>query len=132
MRLLLLLAASALIAGCGGNLGSSSSVPAVTDQSVSFDFACHRHGGVAVTPCHARFTKLFRGPVSLAVKYPNGNGTLSEIDICGDVATISGAGSSWTVSAGTARGHCSAIFNYKNSHGKIVGWAHLHIRSTRP
>jgi hypothetical protein len=136
MRLLGIAIASALLAGCASNLGSTNgSLPQVVQpQSFGSDFECRFHGGVRVSPCHVHFTRRFRGPESIMVKSPNGNGgMLTESDNCRNVARVSGSGSSWRVRALRQRGLCLAVFSWVNVHNhKTLGWAHLRIRASRP
>ncbi|MGA9944693.1 MAG: hypothetical protein WBP75_06610 [Candidatus Cybelea sp.] len=124
--------ALALLAGCGGSqpqmtpqgfaqgTGSAAShslVPAVTCPPTD--------GGVSVTPCRVELNASNPGPIALTVSTPNGSkGTLKEHDLCGalGIATVSGSGDSWSVTAGSTAGKCRISFAYFNN-GKKVGWA---------
>lgn len=83
-----------------------------------------------VTPCRVEFTVSNEGPTSLSVRTPHGSkGEVVEHDSCGGasgIASFSGSGSSWSVTAGAKAGNCKARFNYSNN-GKKVGFAVLKV-----
>lgn len=125
-------AATAMLAGCSGSQPqltpqgfSQTSKAAVTHSSIVPNASCPSKGGVSVTPCRVLLNASNPGPVALTVKTPNGSKSkLKEHDLCGalGIATISGSGDSWTVTAGSNTGTCRATFAYFNN-GNKVGWA---------
>jgi hypothetical protein len=131
--------ALALLAGCGGSqpqmtpqgftqgngsAASHSLVPAVTCPPTK--------GGVSVTPCRVQLNASNPGPIALTVSTPSGSkGTIKEHDLCGalGIATISGSGDSWSVTAGSTAGRCRVSFAYFNN-GMKVGWARAVITNS--
>ncbi|HLY02687.1 MAG TPA: hypothetical protein VKR56_09355 [Candidatus Cybelea sp.] len=134
-------AATAVLAGCGGSQTANPAMqlnPQVhapvswalgpNSSSLSDDARkCNGGGPVKLTPCRIHFTKLSDQAVAVSVKYPGDpKGTLTETDNCGDRATVTGSGGSWTVTPGTKRRRCKAVFAY-SSNGKEHGSAVLRI-----
>lgn len=138
-------AAAACLAGCSGSPSAFSPVGTGTTNNAAVRSApaapeanvvpapCPSHGSVRVTPCRVIFTASQKGPVSIGVRTPHGNkGSVVEHDNCGGpsgIAVISGSGSSWSVSAGTATGDCHVRFNYFNNN-QLIGWAVLRVRNS--
>jgi hypothetical protein len=135
--------AAALLAGCGGSqaLGPASSQGVSSQISHSpmlnpdVKGRCTAHGGVRVTPCSVDFTASSAGPDTVTVRTPKDKkGTLSETDNCGGasgIATVTqGSGDDWTVTAGATTGSCTAVFDYTNKHGKVIGHADLSITNS--
>lgn len=85
---------------------------------------------ITVTPDRIFFTPSNPGPVTVR-DHTRKKGTVSEIDDCGGasgIATVAqGSGDQWTVTAGAQEGSCKALFTLKNSSGKKIGQAVLHI-----
>lgn len=84
---------------------------------------------ITVSPNKIFFTPSSSGPVTVNVRTQM-QGTVSELDDCAStgIATISqGTGTQWTVTAGSTTGSCKALFTLKNSNGKKIGHAVLHI-----
>jgi hypothetical protein len=127
------LVAGAMLAGCGGSqtqagLPGTMQNGAPTMVSPSVKGHCQAHGGVRVDPCTVDFTPSSPGPDTVTVRNPQSKkGTLTELDTCGGIATLTANGNQWTVTAGSTTGSCAATFNYTNHHGKIVGSAVLSI-----
>jgi hypothetical protein len=137
------LAAAALLAGCGSQAQVSPSGPtqnpainahgpiagpAVKDH-------CTAHGGVRVDPCTIDFSASSPGPDSVTVRRPHDKkGTLSETDDCSSagIATIAldTTTNTWTVTAGSNTGSCTATFDYANKRGKTVGSGDLNITNS--
>lgn len=103
--------------------------PAVKDH-------CPHHGDVRVKPCAVDFTASAPGPDTVVVRFAKDKkGTLSESDNCGGpsgIATVAqGSGKTWTVTAGSATGSCTAEFDRLGfKHGKKLGWAKLSITNS--
>jgi hypothetical protein len=136
-------AATVVLTGCGGSqmanpamqLNPQARVPVSSALELNSSFLgddaakCNGGGPVKISPCHIRFTKKNEQPVTVSLKYPGDpKGKLTEVDNCGDKATIKGSGGSWTVTPGTKRGKCRATFVY-SSNGKDHGSAVLRIRN---
>ena len=130
-----------LLAGCGG---SQSQMPAqgVTQSGASSqsgivpdghkDTCAPHHGAVQVTPCLVNLSSSNPGPVTLTLKTPHGSkGEVREHDVCGSkgIATITGSGDTWTVTAGSNAGVCLANFKYSNNEHKVQ-WGRSRIFST--
>ena len=135
--------AAAMLAGCGGSQalgpapaqGISSQISHSPVLTPDVKGHCPAHGGVRVTPCSVDFTASSTGPDTVTVRTPKDKkGTLSEYDNCGGasgIATVTqGSGDDWTVSAGATTGSCTAVFDYKNKHGKVIGYADLSITNS--
>jgi hypothetical protein len=135
--------AAAMLAGCGGSQalspapvqGASSQISHSPMLSPDVKGGCTAHGGVRVTPCSVDFTASSTGPDTVTARTPKDKkGTLSEADNCGGasgIATVTqGSGDDWTVSAGATTGSCTAVFDYKNKHGKVIGYADLSITNS--
>jgi hypothetical protein len=130
-----------LLAGCGGAqqqmpaLGvaqSSAASHSVIVPDKFGDKCAPQHGAVRVTPCLVTLSSSNPGPVTLTVKTPNGSkGELREHDVCGSkgIATITGSGDTWTVTAGSTAGECLANFKYSNNEHKIQ-WGRSRIINT--
>jgi hypothetical protein len=90
----------------------------------------HHCRSITVTPHLIFFTSSNPGPVTVKV-HTRKQGTVSELDDCGGasgIATVTqGSGDQWTVTAGAQEGQCKALFILKNSSGKKIGQAVLHI-----
>jgi hypothetical protein len=123
-------AASALLAGCGGaqsqlspqgvsQVNSTARMPGAAEDKNG----CPPHkGAVRVTPCTVDLSSSNPGPVTLTLKTPHGSkGTIREHDVCGTngIATISGSGDTWSVTAGPNAGTCLANFAYFNNGHKV-------------
>jgi hypothetical protein len=92
---------------------------------------CITKGGVSATPCSIDLNPSNPGPVSVSVATPHGSkGVIKEHDLCGDlgIATVSGSGDSWTVTAGSSAGKCRATIAYFNN-GQKVGYARIVIKN---
>jgi hypothetical protein len=79
-------------------------------------------GAVRVTPCRVHLKPSNPGPVMLTLKTPHGSkGTVREHDVCAaqGIATITGSGDTWTVTAGPNHGKCLANFAYSNNGHKV-------------
>lgn len=135
--------AAAMLAGCGGSQalgpapaqGISSQISHSPVLTPDVKGHCPAHGGVRVTPCSVDFTASSTGPDTVTVRTPKDKkGTLSEFDNCGGasgIATVTqGSGDDWTVTAGTTTGSCTAVFDYTNKHGKVIGHADLSITNS--
>jgi hypothetical protein len=135
--------AAAMLAGCGGSQalgpapvqGASSQISHSPMLSPDVKGGCTAHGGVRVTPCSVDFTASSTGPDTVTARTPKDKkGTLSEGDNCGGasgIATVTqGSGDDWTVTAGATPGSCTAVFDYKNKHGKLIGYADLSITNS--
>lgn len=131
--------AAALLAGCGGS--QSGFAPQALTQSnpagvkaaaaIEPDANCRSHGGVHATPCRVVVTAS-NPDVTVTLRTPKGSkGSVVEHDTCGGasgIASISGSGDSWQVSAGAMQGTCRAHFNYFNN-AKKVGWVKIKIQN---
>jgi hypothetical protein len=122
--------ALALLAGCGGSQpqmtpqGFTQANDAVRSPiSADKDKTCPpSKGAVRVTPCNVALSVSNPGPVALKLKTPHGSkGSIREHDVCGamGIATISGSGDNWSVTAGSTPGTCLANFAYFNNGHKV-------------
>jgi len=131
---------AAFAAGCSG----SPSVPApqgaaqfqsrlAMRSSVVEPDACKTKGGVRADPCLVKLDASNPGPVTVTLKTPHGSkGSVVEHDNCGGasgIASISGSGQSWSVTAGSQAGACHAHFNYFNNNQR-VGWVRITIKNS--
>jgi hypothetical protein len=125
-------AATVMLTGCGGSqmANPATQLNPQARMPLGDDVAkCNGGGPVKVSPCHIRFTNKNDQPITVSLKYPGDpKGKITERDNCGDRATIQGSGGSWTVTRGTKKGKCRAIFAY-SSNGKDHGSAVLRIRN---
>ncbi|MGA8097058.1 MAG: hypothetical protein WB810_00210 [Candidatus Cybelea sp.] len=132
--------ALALLAGCGGSQPqmtpqgfTQGNGSAASHSIVSPTRRCPpAKGGVSVTPCRVELNASNPGPIALSVQTPGGSkGTIKEHDLCGalGIATISGSGDSWSVTAGSTPGSCRVSFAYFNN-GMKVGWARAVITNS--
>lgn len=122
--------AAALLAGCGGAQSQITPQGATQFNGVAHSpgaaaekGGCPPHkGAVRVTPCTVDLSSSNPGPITLSVRTPHGSkGSLKEHDVCGTkgIATISGSGDTWTVTAGPNAGTCLANFAYFNNGHKV-------------
>ena len=121
--LLCAVAVAALAAGCSAARTSSAGVPQtmpVMNQAQSSASNMDRRGcqnddGVNVTPCHIVFDASHPGPDTVTV---NSNGKMVvERDNCtrrGVASVAPASGNTYTVTAGTTAGMCSARFVVRN------------------
>ena len=127
------IALAAVLAACGGP--QTALTPPGTPGTAQVKTAaqtCITKGGVTATPCSIQLDASNPGPVSVSVATPHGSkGVIKEHDLCGDlgIATISGSGDSWTVTAGSSAGKCRATFAYFNN-GQKVGYARIVITNS--
>jgi hypothetical protein len=136
-------AATALLAGCGGSQQSQMTAPGLPQANNAVHSAiamdkesgCPPHkGAVRVTPCTVDLSPSNPGPVGLSLKTPHGSkGSVREHDVCGTkgIATITGSGDSWSVTAGSNPGVCLANFAYFNN-GHKVQFGRSRITNTLP
>jgi hypothetical protein len=123
-------AVAALLAACAGpgasptTGGMSSTLP--SSQIFNPDHKCKSQNGVKVTPCHVRLTAS-QPYQKITVKSPSGSTVTVDDKRCTKrgIATVTGSGSTWSVTAGGKRGACIAIFTAKGN-GK-QGRASLYI-----
>lgn len=123
--------ALALLAGCGGSqpqmtpLGFTQTNSVAAGQSLMDPDSrpCPpQKGAVRVTPCRVHLKPSNPGPVTLTLKTPHGSkGSVREHDVCAaqGIATITGSGDTWTVTAGPNHGKCLANFAYSNNGHKV-------------
>lgn len=138
-------AAGALLAGCGGAQSPGSPLasaaqyaPSVASRVQLPDVKghCTAHGGVRVDPCSVDFASPSPAPDTVTVRVPKDKkGKLTESDTCGGasgMATIAaGTGNQWTVTAGSTSGSCTATFDYTNARGKrVLGSATLSVTNS--
>lgn len=136
--------AVALLAGCGSSqainpaAGGASGMSSIHSGIPAVKGGCKAHGGVRVSPCTVDLTVSNPGPDTVTVRLPqNKKGTLSESDNCttttsGVIAVVAPGTSAdtYTVTAGTMAGSCTATFSYKNKRGKLIGYADLSITNS--
>jgi hypothetical protein len=133
------IAAAAIVTGCGASQsqlnpqGSNQFSSAVATRSTVEPQACRYQGGVRATPCRVQLSASNPGPVTVTLRTPHGSkGSIVEHDSCGGasgVATITGSGDTWQVTAGSTAGACKARFNYFNNSQKD-GWVRITIQSS--
>ncbi|MFY9664991.1 MAG: hypothetical protein WAL67_14500 [Candidatus Cybelea sp.] len=123
--------ALALLAGCGGSQPQMTPLGFTQTNSVAAGHSSMdpdsrpcppQKGAVRVTPCRVHLTASKPGPVTLSLKTPHGSkGTVREHDVCEaqGIATITGSGDTWTVTAGPNHGKCLANFAYSNNGHKV-------------
>lgn len=127
------IAVAAVLAACGGS--QTALTPAGASAMAQVKTAaqtCITKGGVTATPCSIELNPSNPGPVSVSVSTPQGSkGVIKEHDLCGElgIATISGSGDSWTVTAGANAGKCRATIAYFNNKQK-VGYARIVINNS--
>jgi hypothetical protein len=116
------LVAGMLLAACSSGAqspGIAALPPANTMQSPADrgrNRGCQNGGGLTVQPCRVTFDAKNPGPVDVMVtQNGDGNGhTIKESDNCAsrNIATVArDSNTRYTVTAGTATGHCIASFN---------------------
>jgi hypothetical protein len=130
-----LLGSALVLGGCGSaQNGINSALPAsnAASSTVQPD-KCKYQGGVRATPCRVQLSASNPGPITVTLRTPHGSkGSVVEHDSCGGasgVATISGSGTTWYVTAGATSGACKARFNYFNNAQK-VGWVRITIQNS--
>lgn len=123
--------ATAIIAGCGGSQPQMTPLGFTQTNSVAAGHSSidpdsrpcpPQKGAVRVTPCRVHLKPSNPGPVTLTLKTPHGSkGTVREHDVCEaqGIATITGSGDKWTVTAGPNHGKCLANFAYSNNGHKV-------------
>lgn len=123
--------ALALLAGCGGSQPQMTPLGFTQTNSVAAGHSSMdpdsrpcppQKGAVRVTPCRVHLTASKPGPVTPSLKTPHGSkGTVREHDVCEaqGIATITGSGDTWTVTAGPNHGKCLANFAYSNNGHKV-------------
>jgi hypothetical protein len=127
-------------AGCSGS--QSALNPALATQAgqalgarspVGAPDTCKYQGGVRATPCRVQLSASNPGPIAVTLRTPHGSkGSVVEHDNCGGasgIATITGSGDSWSVTAGSTAGACKARFNYFNN-AQRVGWVRINIQNS--
>lgn len=128
------LGVAAVLAACAGNTSSvpqsTSSIPlsgAQQPMGVTPDKCGHQHG-VSVRPCHVLLT-VTNPTATVTVKGPSGGTFVARDARCTkrDIATVAGAASTYTVTAGTTSGSCVAKFVDKDTKGHPIGAAQLSI-----
>jgi hypothetical protein len=140
LRPLLAVASLAVLAGCAGTAGSPSASGAVpftqaqgsSPMGVIADKGskCKSDNGVSVHPCSVTLS-LKNPTVNITAKGP-AKGTFSVNDTkceTGDIATVTGSGDQYVVTAGTTSGTCTAKFEDKDQSGKNLGTAKLKIEN---
>jgi hypothetical protein len=120
------------LAACAGSGAppTTSGIPNGTSaftRSFSPD-KCGSDHGVSVKPCKVTLTTS-HPYATVTVTSPASSTTIVSDKKCTkkDVAEVEGAGSTYTVTAGTMSGSCSAVFKAKNTKGHNVGKATLDI-----
>jgi hypothetical protein len=124
---IVILAAAGALAGC-----AAASLPSATSQvqpaGVPIADKCTSDNGISVKPCAVQLTAK-KTSTTVTTKGPKG-GTFSVKDpacTTRGVATVSGSGDTYTISAGTKHGQCIATFVDYDSGGKRLGAAKLII-----
>lgn len=106
---------------CGGDNGQGAGAVRSDDDGG------HHCRNISVSPRSVYFTSSNPGPVTVKINTKE-QGTVSEVDDCSGIATVTqGSENQWTVTAGVQQGSCKALFILKNSNGKKIGHAVLHI-----
>lgn len=123
--------ATTWLAACSGspsqsNFSSPSYLPAQAQSGLGLD-AVHadgpsqcNNGPLQVSPCYVAVGRGYGRYAQITVKYPGGD-QLSQKNNCnrggghfhfgkGRIARVHGAGQYWTVTSGTHRGNCTAVF----------------------
>lgn len=122
----------AALAACSGAGAPPASSGTSTGASSLGHFAgpdsCRKHDGVGVKPCMVTLTTTNPTQV-VTVTSPNGSTVTVRDAHCAkkDIATVSGAGSAWDVTAGTTAKSCIAMFIAKDAKGHNIGRATLYI-----
>ncbi|MBV9720153.1 MAG: hypothetical protein JOZ77_12610 [Candidatus Eremiobacteraeota bacterium] len=125
------LSIAAVLAGCGGSMSSplsTTTLPATQSQVISPDKCGHQHG-VSVRPCKVTLT-VSKPAATVTAKGPSSGTTFVVRDTrctARNIATVTGAGSTYTVTAGTTMGSCIAKFVDKDAKGHPIGTAQLSI-----
>ncbi|MGA8574262.1 MAG: hypothetical protein WB609_01065 [Candidatus Cybelea sp.] len=122
-----------VLAGCAGAgspppsgapVGFSDASP--TGHSV-LPSTCRGHD-VSVSPCKVTLTTSNPSQY-VTVKAPSGSVISVKDDRCSGnmIATVTGTGSTWLVTAGTTAGQCDARFIANRANGRRIGHAVLEI-----
>jgi hypothetical protein len=126
-----------ILAGCSGaatnpQTASGVSAPQALSAETPIDLAkCKVDHGVSVKPCSVKLT-VTNPTEQVTTKGPSG-GTFTDKDKkCSskDIATITGTGNTFTVTAGLKSGKCNGKFIDKDAKGKRIGTAILSITNT--
>lgn len=135
-----MIATSSFLTGCSGSQPftttpglpqSSNAVHSILGTDMQAKCPVQK-GAVRVTPCKVRLSPSNPGPITLTLKTPHGSkGSIKQHGGCGakGIATISGSGHSWTVTAGSNPGTCRATFVYFNN-GHRVQFARAFITNS--
>jgi hypothetical protein len=115
------LAIASIVAGCsGGNLAAG----APNAQGMK----CLPGNGGSARPCAVR---LAASETSATVKTrgPKGGSFSVRDNHCAtkDIVTLAGSGDSWTITAGTNKGHCTVNFIDSDFNGKKLGVARVDL-----
>ncbi len=127
------LAIAGLLAGCAGSTSpqASNALPSTTLQTQSgihSDGKCGHNHGVSVRPCKVTLTTS-NPTATVTAKGPSG-GTFTVRDArctTRGIASVSGGGSTYLVTAGLNSGSCEAKFIDKDTKGHKIGIAQLSI-----
>jgi hypothetical protein len=129
-----------LVAGTLTACGSSVSIPSATtplqasdDLTAAKKGSCPPDKGVSVKPCAVELTAK-KSTVTVTTKGPSG-GTFTVKDTgCATrlVATVSGSGDSYSISAGTKQGECVVTFVDYSSGNKRLGAAKVIVINSIP
>lgn len=129
------LSAVCMLAGCSGSPGSqlpSGTSPVQVQGNavpiLEMSKKCSASHGVSVHPCSVKLS-LKSPTATVTTKGPkSGSFTVSDTK-CTDngVATVSGSGNTYLVTAGANKGTCTAKFMDKKANGERIGTAKLSI-----
>ncbi len=129
--------AAAVLAGCAGSQSgvtpqTSVQVPQQSRVPVLPDAKCSHQGKVKVKPCSVALSAS-NPSTTVTVKAPKKD-TVMEQDNCGGptgVATVAQVeGNTWSVTAGSTSGSCTATFTSTNKKDKQNGSAPLSITNS--
>lgn len=123
------------LAGCGGaqsQIPMQGSTQSALSRGGSIEpDACKSQGGVRAMPCRVQLTAS-NPSITVTLRTPQGSkGSIVEHDTCGGasgIASITGSGDTWQVTAGAVQGNCKARFNYFNNSQK-AGWVQIKIQN---